>query len=373
MESGYGKVWLPVERPSKMLKRPAYAIFRSVAVLLLSVATAVGEGEPARTQPDITLAAILAHGPWPPPHKPDPTNTLSGNSEAAALGRLLFFDARLSPSGRAACSSCHRPEKGFADPPRRLSRGVGTSAGKGVGTSQGKGVGTSAEKGVGTSQETSVELTRRNTPSLLDVRLNTVFGWTGSNPTLWQQTLRPILDPREMGSSAEHVRAHISGDPDLAARFRSVTGLDATSRPADDVLVAAAKSLAAYQETITSGTTAFDQWRDALATSDHATAARYPAAARRGAVLFATSAGCSTCHSGPAFSDSRRHHISQRPNTADAIRTPPLRNVARTAPYLHNGRAPTLLDAVHAHKNGPRLSQAQAADIVSFLKTLNAQ
>ncbi len=347
------------------------AVSLGIAVASAQPAPATAQTGPAAL-PDAAIAAILKHGPWPQTHRPDPTNTLSGNSQAAALGRLLFFDARLSPSGRAACSSCHRPEKGYADPPRRLSRGVGTSQGTSVGTSQG----TSQETNIGTSIGTSLGISRRNTPSLFDVRLNTVFGWTGSNPTLWQQTLRPILDPREMGSSAEHVRTHISGDTALAARFRNVTGIDAAHEPADDVLVAAAKALAAYQETITSGATTFDHWRDALDTAEHEAAARYPAAARRGAALFVTSAGCSTCHSGPAFSDGRLHRIGPH-RSPDAIRTPPLRNVARTPPYLHDGRAPTLDTAIRAHDNGQNLGglgldKAQAADLVAFMKTLNA-
>ncbi len=324
---------------SPLFHRAGVGTTVALAMILATAPANAQLAPPALTE--AAVGALLAHGPWPRPLLLDPTNNLSGNANAAALGQSLFFDARLSPSGRAACSSCHRPEKAFADPPRRLSRGVA--------------------------------LTRRNTPSLLDVRLNATFGWKGSNPTLWQQTIRPIVDRDEMGSSAEHIRAHISADARLAARFRIVTGVDAASSSPNEALVAAAKSIAAYQETITSGITAFDRWRDTLAAGGMTAASSYPATAQRGAVWFATSAGCSACHSGPAFSDGRLHSISRRGRTRDPIRTPPLRNVSHTAPYLHDGRAVSLLAAIRSHDDGLRLGETQAADIVSFLRTLDAR
>src|SRR5215470_10881219 len=88
---------------------------------------------------DGQFGAILAHGPWPPVWQRDPSNRVSGQTPAIDLGRQLFFDARLSPSGRVSCSSCHRPERAWSD---GRPRGVG------------------------------LRTSRRNTPSLYDVRLS---------------------------------------------------------------------------------------------------------------------------------------------------------------------------------------------------------
>lgn len=336
----------------------------------------------AQIPADAEKARILAHGPWPRAWQPDPSNRVSGNADAAALGRRLFFDARLSPSGRVSCSSCHRPERGWTDGRRR-----------GVGLVEG----------------------HRNTPSLVDVRLSRWLGWSGAGDSLWAQSLRPLLDPGEMGSSAAHVKQYLVSHSELAEHYASVFARPVATTPADDVLVDAAKALAAYQETIVSPRTAFDDFRDALAASDTAAAARYPEAARRGLSLFVGTAGCSTCHSGPRFTDGAFHitgasrgdagradgierlraspytlHGSFNDDPARAVhwtredlsimgehrgafRTPTLRGLARMAPYMHDGRYPSLDAVLRNHpRNGLRLTPSQRAELAAFLETLNA-
>ena len=324
---------------------------------------------------------ILQHGPWAPPWQPDPSNRVSGRPDAAALGRRLFFDARLSPSGRVSCSSCHRPERGWTDGRRR-----------GIGLVEG----------------------RRNTPALADVRLHRWLGWGGAGDSLWAQSLRPILDPGEMGSSASHVQRYLGSHVELAEHYAAVFGRSVSATSAEDVLVDAAKALAAYQETIVSPRTSFDDYRDALSGGDVAAQARYPAAAQRGLALFVGAAGCSTCHSGPAFTDGafhatgssrrdlgradgiagllaspyslpgrfnddpehRSHWLPQdlraSPGTRGAFRTPTLRGLMLTAPYMHDG-AHAGIDAVLRHhpRNGLRLTRAQRADLAAFLATLS--
>ena len=165
------------------------------------------------------------------PSRHDPSNSVSGHGEAIALGRLLFFDARLSGQGTHACSSCHRPEKAWTDG-RKTAQGL--------------------------------VLSRRNTPSLYDVRHRRWFGWDGAADSLWAQSIRPILDPGEMGSSAEHVRSHIAGNSDLAELYARVFQRAAVEAAAEDVLVDAAKALAAFQETLVSPRTRFDDFQAAL-------------------------------------------------------------------------------------------------------------
>jgi cytochrome c peroxidase len=317
-------------------------------------------------------ARVIAHGPWPPAPRHDATNRVSGRPEAIALGERLFFDPRLSGTGSVLCASCHVPFRHFQD---------------------------------ARAQAFGLEPVERNTPTLVNVGLYRWYGWDGAHDSLWSQSLRPLLDMREMRSSAAHVatlvRSRYAADYERAFQ-RPV--------PADDELafVDAGKALAAFQETLVSGRTPFDDFRDALERDDPPAAARYPLAARRGALLFVGKAGCSACHSGPAFTsgdfaatgakDAARQEALARlkaspynllgrynddPNGPGAAmtssaqatgsqgryRVPGLRNVALTAPYMHDGRYGSLADVVRAH--GPsELSAAEREDLVLFLRSL---
>jgi len=349
------------------------------AVPLASVPRGEHASRPSRLSPDET-GAILAHGPWPQPWVADPSNRASGNPDAIALGRRLFFDAGLSPSGRLSCSSCHRPERGWTD-------GRATGIGLAPGT--------------------------RNTLALFDVRLHRRFGWTGSADSLWAQSIRPLIDPREMGSNAAHVQRHVGTHADLARAYQRVFARQAVAVDEEQAMVDTAKALAAYMETIDSARAAFDDLRDALAAGDEGAAARYPPAARRGLLLFIGKGGCNACHAGPAFSDgtlrdvgvrlalpprpiaallagryARSGPFSDAPAGGDAtvalhgrdghregpgrLRVPSLRNLARTAPYLHNGRAATLTEAIRRHPGiGGGLAAGEIAELAAFLNTLS--
>ena len=120
-------------------------------------------------------AKILQHGPWPPPAPPDPSNRVSGKPEAIAFGEKLFFEPRLSGTGSVLCATCHAPFRAFQD---GRARGFGLAE------------------------------VDRNTPSLINARFYRWYGWDGAHDSLWSQSLRPLLDAREMNASAEHV-AHV--------------------------------------------------------------------------------------------------------------------------------------------------------------------
>src|SRR3954471_4438162 len=129
----------------------------------------------AQAQPLLTAEEqirIVAHGPWPPAARHDSTNHVSGRREAIALGERLFFEPRLSGTGSVLCATCHVPFRHFQD---GRARGFG------------------------------LEDVDRNTPSVLNVRFNRWFGWDGANDSLWAQSIRPLLDPREMKASPAHV------------------------------------------------------------------------------------------------------------------------------------------------------------------------
>jgi cytochrome c peroxidase len=354
-----------------------HVLIRPIGIIVLAglIGAGPGRAEDHASLPRFTdgqIRLILGHGPWPVPWTADPSNRVSGNAEAIGLGRRLFFDARLASSGRLSCSSCHRPERGWTD---------------------GRAVGIGLEPG------------NRNTLALTNARLNQGFGWSGRTDSLWAQCLRPLIDPKEMGSSAEHIRQHLGTDRDLARAYETVFRRPALDTDAELVLVDAAKALAAYVETIDSTHTVFDEFRDALARGDAFSAARYPLAAQRGLAIFIGKGACNSCHAGPAFSDGGLHDIGAAPDAdggialllatryslagpfndgtfiqrvegnrgQGSVRVPSLRNLNRTAPYMHDGALASLEDAVRRHPLGAAagLDDREIADLVAFLETLS--
>jgi cytochrome c peroxidase len=347
----------------------------------------------------VEIRLILRHGPWPQPVLRDPSNRVSGDPAAIALGARLFFDARLSANASVACATCHVPTRAWTDG-RARAHGLG-------------------------------ELDR-NTPTVLDAGLGRWFGWDGAADSLWSFAVKPMLHPAEMGATVQHVAGTVRGDRTLACAHEAAFG----RRPgADDgiVLIDTAKALAAYVETIRSGRTPFDEFRDALARGDRESMARYPVAAQRGLKTFVGKGACSVCHFGPGFTNGEFHDIgipfTLGPGRVDAgrhegvkrlradpfnllgkfsddasgaaatktrhveashasfgqFKTPSLRNVALTAPYMHNGRLATLRDVVkhyseldmdRVHADGEsllrplRLTDHEANDLVAFLESL---
>ena len=348
-------------------------------------------------------AAILAQGPWPAPQRPDPSNRYSGNADAIALGRRLFFDTRLSIEGRQSCATCHDPEKSFAD-------GKARSLGR--------------------------ALVDRNAIALANLRLNRWFGWAGAADSLWAQSIHPIVEEKELGLTAEQLRERMASEPAFAAAYQHLFRSAVTDHDAERVLVNIAKALAAFQETIVTARTPFDDFRDAVERGDAQAMARYPLAAQRGLQIFIGKGNCSVCHFGPNFTsgefedvgvphfaekgrvDPGRYggvaklqaspfnllglynddadsaagmptrHVEQLHRNWGDIRVPSLRNVALTAPYMHNGSLATLRDVVrhyseldeerlHGHEGirlirPLRLTSQETSDLVAFLETLSA-
>jgi len=348
------------------------------------------------------IARIVSHGPWPPPPVRDPSNRASGDAAAIALGQRLFSDPAISASGSISCASCHDPRRGFTD---------------------------------GKARATGLAAHDRNTQGLLDAADWRWFGWDGGADTLWAATLRPLLSPQEMGSDAARIAARLRRD---AAAMRVIEPLFGPEPDDEALAVAAAKSIAAWVETLRSPRTAFDAFRDALARGDAVQAARYPVAARRGLKLFVGPGNCGACHVGPSFSNSEFHDVGRpfvlapgrvdpgrhagirrvqadrynllgrfndergaAPERSRALqtrtvvlqhrnwgewRTPTLRGLRDTAPYMHDGSLPTLRDVVRhyseldldrLHADGEsllrplKLSSSEIEDLVAFLETLS--
>jgi cytochrome c peroxidase len=341
------------------------------------------------------VARILTLGPWPPPPMRDPTNRVSGVPEAIALGRHLFFYPRFSPSGYVSCVACHQPDRAFTD---NLPRARGLAP------------------------------VDRNAIALQNLRLQRWYGWGGASDSLWMASLRPILDPREIGSSAGKVASVVRTGDGVACRYRAAFGADPEGEADETVLVNVGKALAAYEETLVTGRTPFDDLRDALARGERP-AASYPKSAQRGLKVFVGRGGCVSCHGGPNFTDgafrgtgvppfvgqaapdtgrfagvstlrASRFNLRGTYNDGSASgaqdvktdardrgkwRTPSLRNVAVSPPYLHNGTAASLYDVVRRYARAPgarpyidderrvrrvELSEADVEDLAAFLGTL---
>lgn len=333
---------------------------------------------------DDEKARILEHGPWPPKPRRDAGNRVSGKPEAVAFGERLFFEPRLSSTGSVLCATCHAPFRAFQD---GRARGFG------------------------------LEEVDRNTPSLVNVGLYRWYGWDGAHDSLWAQSVRPMLDPREMRASPAHIagvlRRHFAAD--YAKAFgRPVPGDD------EEAMIDAGKALAAYQETLVSGRTPFDEFRDALQKNDAEGMRRYPITAQRGLALFVGKGNCSSCHFGPHFSNGEfadagirdsigrgrvdrgrqegirklksdpynllgrfnddptrgnatgTKHVELQQRNFGEFRVPGLRNVALTAPYMHNGSIATLREVLEHYSVLRRLNLTprESEDLVVFLQSL---
>jgi cytochrome c peroxidase len=370
------------------------------ALVAAAVALPAGAAPPAGMFDEDEVALILSHGPWPVETTPDPSNRLSGKPAAIAYGGMLFKSVELSADRQRSCATCHQEALGFTD---------------------------GNPRGFGIAQ------VDRNTPPLFNMRINRWFGWDGKSDNLWAHSITPILDARELGMTPATLKARIQETPALAGGYRRVFGVPPEEHDAETAMVNIAKALAAFQETIVSGKSSFDRFRDALAAGDAEAMAAYPDAAKRGLKLFVGKGRCDLCHFGPNFTNGEFHdiglphfpapgrvdkgryggiqilresrfnllgpfnddglratagftrYVRLTPKNWGEFRVPSLRNVRSTAPYMHDGSKSTLADVVNhysdipedrLHQDGEKLlrplnlSAAEKADLVAFLRTL---
>jgi cytochrome c peroxidase len=272
------------------------------------------------------------------------------------LGRELFFDPRLSRARALSCASCHQPGLAWTD---GLPRALGKDQ----------------------------KPTLRNTPSLLGVAGHAPFFRDGRAPTLEAQALMPIQDPTEMDFTLPELVERLEGVPGYARQFRAVYGAGASPER-----VAAA--IAAFERTIEPARDSpFDRFRRGDAP--------LPAPAARGLVLFTGKARCVLCHPGSDFTDNIFHNVGERRVPGDddpgryavapvdyafrAFKTPSLRDVALTPPYLHDGSIPDLRAAVDFYDRAGDeedgrdrllrplgLSEREKRDLVAFLEALTS-
>ena len=273
------------------------------------------------------------------------------------LGRRLFFETQLSRSGKTSCATCHLPERAFSD-----GRSIAVGDAGAIG--------------------------RRNTPTLFDRAWGHSQFLDGRIATLELQALLPLTNPIELANTPAEILRRLSGEASYRRQFARAFGSEAVSL---ERLVAA---IASFERTLVAGDAPIDRL---LVLGD--SAALTPAA-RHGLRLFLGKANCVACHepprfteerfhntgiawNGAAYRDSGRYAVTRRPEDLGAFKTPTLRNVELTAPYMHDGSLATLDDVVAFYDRGGNrnpqidpllrplgLTSAQRAELVELLRAL---
>ena len=360
-------------------------------ILLLAFATSGGDGAPAFTQDEWIILRSMS----PAVLIPDTTNAYEKNENAALLGQHIFFDKRFSSNKEVSCATCHEPDKYFTD-------------GKQIAVGTGK--------------------TTRNSPTVLNAAHQRWFFWDGRTDTLWGQPIQTMEHPAEMNIPRKEIAEIIEIDSTLGPLWIKTFG-NMDESDIDTIASNVAKSLAAYITKLDSSHAPFD---DFVAGDKNAISA----SAQRGLKYFIGDGGCLRCHFGPWITDGAFHsvgvgpldggslkdagragaidklkiaqftsggihsddpdgiratiskHIAKRREDWGSFRTPSLRNVAKTAPYMHAGQLATLGDVLEHYSTLENfvsadhhretileplnLNEQQKTDLVAFLESLTA-
>jgi cytochrome c peroxidase len=267
------------------------------------------------------------------------------------LGKMLFFDTRLSGSGKISCASCHLPEMNWTD---------------------GK------EKSVG--HEGAV--TKRNSPTIQNTWYYNRLFWDGRAKDLQDQAFGPINSETEMHNEMPDVMRMLRRSSQYRQLFKQAYGYDDIG---PDELT---NAIACFEKTITSGKSRFDAFlegnKKALSDSE-----------LRGLHLFRTKARCMNCHNGPLFSDNQFHNnglsddgdagyyqITHKEEDKGKFKTPSLRDVMMTGPWLHSGKEKYMMDIIELYRKGPAgadklirplgLTGKEKADLLAFLNAISA-
>jgi cytochrome c peroxidase len=334
---------------SPTFARPGIAAV-SVLSVLLHCAASTAHAQAADT--DAGWRQIFKRPAAPPPAPAD--NPLT--ADKIALGAALFADPRLSGSGERSCASCHMPERAFTD-------------------------------GYARARAHTRAPLLRNTPTLWNLAWATHYFWDGRAATLEAQAQGPIEAADELGGDWPTILRRLEQDAGMRARFRMAF---AEEPPVSKATVL--KALASYVRSLVSPPTRFDAWVEG-------DTAALGADELRGFRLFVGKAACVLCHVGWRLTDDRFHDIGLpgtdpgrgaveggTPGLA-AFKTPGLRELALTAPYMHDGSLASL-EAVLRHYTGSRiarpslsanmkrnlkLSAKERADLIAFLRTLSSE
>lgn len=326
-------------------------------------APTVPQAESKPVGPPISISAPLGLPPVPIPADNPPT------ADTVALGRRLYYDTGLSIDNTISCASCHNPMVGFGDG-KPVSDGVRQQKGN------------------------------RNSPTVFNAAYMTMQFWDGRAPSLEKQAEGPAANPVEMGNTLEGVERTLNADPSYRLEFKKAFGADVITYAMVE------KAIASFERTVVSGDSPFDRFmyggnKKALSAS-----------ARRGLEVFRDpkKGNCATCHligeKYALFTDNKFHNlgvgvklgmngdaeltdlgrfkVTNVETDKGAFRTPSLRNVALTAPYMHDGSLKNLKEAIDFYIGGGNsnphrdkeihpldfLTGQERADLEEFLKSL---
>lgn len=314
----------------------------------------------------VEIKAPLGLPPVPIPEDNPPT------AETIALGRKLYYDPILSVDNTVSCASCHHPDFGFSDG-KPVSQGVGGKTGT------------------------------RNAPTVINAAYFTSQFWDGRTPSLEKQAEGPVQNPIEMADTLEGVERKLRANATYREEFRRAFGTDRITYEMVE------KAIAAFERTVLAGNSPFDRWHyggDQEAVSD---------SVKRGFEVFRNprKGNCAACHTvgenyalftdnkfhnlgvgvtttktGEAeFADLGRYEVIQREADKGAFKTPSLRNIAQTAPYMHDGSLATLKDVIDFYIGGGNsnphldpevhvldfLTGQERDDLLAFLESLTGE
>ncbi|MEE9397642.1 MAG: cytochrome c peroxidase [Methylococcales bacterium] len=339
----------------RMNRATGFLTFTAIIItgLITACSTQTANLNKAESPNDLHQWLLPATPPHPEGNAPTP--------ERVELGKMLFFDPRLSRDKNMSCATCHNPSLGWAD---GLPKGRGFK---------------SNELG-------------RATPTVINTAYNSIQMWDGRKKDLEDQAMGPLQADVEMNTDFEHLFVWLNENSGYKAAF-------AKAYPGEPIAPeTAAKAIASFERTVISNNSPFDAWikGDKFAMTKQQI---------RGFKLFSDKekADCAVCHSAPNFTDDGFHNIGlasfgekdtdlgrfhQRPLRLmkGAFKTPTLRDIALTAPYFHDGSSNTLMDVVEHYANGGenktnlspnlskiKLNQQEKEDLVAFLGALTSK
>ena len=335
------------------------------------------------------------------PVPPDPSNAVADNPLAAEFGRRLFFDGKLSANGAISCSTCHQPERRFTD---------GLQKGQAIGTS------------------------RRNTPSIVGVAYSPWLYWDGRRDSQWSQALSPLEDANEHGTDRRHVVRVIAGDPSYSETYKELFGglPDQSNEEAVNTAFSnIGKAIAAFERQLQPVPSRFDKYVAAVVANDVAAQQElFSDDEVVGLQLFVGEANCTQCHNGPLLTNHEFHNTGvisfpgevpdkgrvigvrevknnifncdgpysddpgkncaelefarSGPELIGAFRTPSLRNLENTAPFMHKGQIASLIEVLQHYNQAPLamighneakplgLRDSELRQLEAFLHTLSA-
>lgn len=336
-----------------------------------------------------------------PPLPADPANAVADDPATAKFGQQLFFDPRMSGNGGISCSTCHQPARRFTD---------GLKKGQAIATS------------------------KRNTPSIVGAAYSPWLYWDGRRDSLWSQALSPLEDPAEHGGDRAQIVQLIGTDPLYRATYESLFGDfpdPSDHESVNRVFANIGKSIAAYERLLMPGPSRFDAYVAIVTEAEQAAGQSILTDDEvMGLRLFIGEAACTQCHNGPLFTNHEFHNTGvisfpgevpdkgrvagvrevladpfncigpysddperncaeleyarSGPELVGAMRTPSLRNLGGTAPYMHKGQLETLGEVLQHYNGAPpamighneakplQLNDRELGQIEAFLGTLDA-